>query len=64
MKRKVLIPLDGSDFSLQIVRIVLDFFDPHDISLILLRVAQPPRTSSASRRRMVWKVNRIFMESI
>ena len=42
MKRKVLIPLDGSDFSLQIVRIVLDFFDPHDISLILLRVAPPP----------------------
>ncbi len=42
MKRKVLIPLDGSDFSLQIMRIVLDFFDPRDISLILLRVAQPP----------------------
>jgi len=42
MKRKVLIPLDGSDFSLQIVRIVLDFFDPHDIALVLLRVAPPP----------------------
>lgn len=42
MKRKVLIPLDGSDFSLQIVRTVLDFFDPHDVSLVLLRVAPPP----------------------
>ena len=42
MKRKILIPLDGSDFSLQIVRIVLDFFDPRDVSLVLLRVASPP----------------------
>jgi len=42
MKRKILIPLDGSDFSLQIIRVVLDFFDPRDVSLILLRVAQPP----------------------
>ncbi|MCS6828189.1 MAG: universal stress protein, partial [Caldilinea sp.] len=51
MKRKILIPLDGSDFSLQIIRVVLDFFDPRDVSLILLRVAQPPsfplETSSA-----------------
>lgn len=42
MKRKILVPLDGSDFSLQIVRVVLDFFDPRDVSLILLRVAPPP----------------------
>ncbi len=42
MKRKILIPLDGSDFSLQIIRVVLDFFDPRDVSLVLLRVAQPP----------------------
>jgi len=42
MKRKILIPLDGSDFSLQIVRVVLDFFDPRDVSLVLLRVAPPP----------------------
>lgn len=45
MKRKILIPLDGSDFSLQIIRVVLDFFDPRDVSLILLRVAQPPSLS-------------------
>lgn len=55
MKRKVLIPLDGSDFSLQIVRIVLDFFNPHDVSLILLRVAPPPNLplEIASSRDMI-----------
>lgn len=56
MKRKVLIPLDGSDFSLQIVRIVLDFLDPHDVALILLRVAPPPNLPleiSSSRDVMI-----------
>lgn len=56
MKRKVLIPLDGSDFSLQIVHIVLDFFDPHDVALILLRVAPPPNLPmeiSTSRDMMI-----------
>ncbi len=42
IKRKVLIPLDGSDFSRQIMRVVLDFFDPRDVALVLLRVAPPP----------------------
>ena len=42
IKRKVLIPLDGSDFSRQIMRVVLDFFDPRDVSLVLLRVVPPP----------------------
>jgi nucleotide-binding universal stress UspA family protein len=41
-KRKVLIPLDGSEFSRQIVRTVVEFFDPRDVSLVLFRVAQPP----------------------
>ena len=36
-KRKVLIPLDGSDFSRQIVRIVRNFFEPDDVELILFR---------------------------
>lgn len=55
MKRKVLIPLDGSDFSLQIVHVVLDFFDPRDVSLILLRVAPPPSLplEVASTRNML-----------
>ena len=39
MKRTLLIPLDGSDFSLQIVRVVVDFFDPRDMTLLLLRIA-------------------------
>jgi nucleotide-binding universal stress UspA family protein len=41
-KRKVLIPLDGSEFSRQIVRVVQNFFDARDVSLVLFRVAQPP----------------------
>ena len=41
-KRKVLIPLDGSDFSRQILHVVQDFFDPRDVSLILMRVTVPP----------------------
>ncbi len=41
-KRKVLIPLDGSEFSRQIVRVVRTFFDPKDVHLILFRAAFPP----------------------
>jgi nucleotide-binding universal stress UspA family protein len=41
-KRKVLIPLDGSRFSQQIVRVVQDYFDARDVSIVLFRVAQPP----------------------
>jgi hypothetical protein len=45
VKRKLLIPLDGSDFSLQIVRVVVDFFDPRDMALLLLRIAPPLKMS-------------------
>lgn len=38
-KHKILIPLDGSKFSQQILAQVLDFFNPADHELILLRVA-------------------------
>ncbi len=41
-KRKVLIPLDGSPFSRQIVGVVQNFFDAREVSLVLFRVAQPP----------------------
>ncbi len=41
-KRKVLIPLDGSEFSRRILQVVQDFFDPKDVSLSLFRVAPPP----------------------
>ncbi len=47
-KRKVLIPLDGSDFSRQIVRIVRNFFEPDDVELILFRAAFPPVLPSES----------------
>lgn len=41
-KRNVLIPLDGSEFSRQIVRVVRSFFEPNDVRLILFRAAHPP----------------------
>lgn len=41
-QRKVLIPLDGSEFSRQIVRVVRTFFEPTDVRLVLFRVAYPP----------------------
>lgn len=39
---KVLVPLDGSEFSRQILPHIRNFLDPDDNELILLRVAQPP----------------------
>lgn len=44
-KRKVLVPLDGSEFSRKIVRVVRSFFDPKDVHLILFRAAYPPTVS-------------------
>ena len=41
-KRKVLVPLDGSEFSRQIVRVVQEYFDSRDVSIVLFRVVQPP----------------------
>lgn len=41
-KRKVLVPMDGSEFSRQIVRVVRSFFDPKDVRLVLFRAANPP----------------------
>lgn len=41
-KQKVLIPLDGSEFSRQIMRVVKSFFAPEDVKLILFRAVYPP----------------------
>lgn len=40
-KRKVLIPLDGSEFSRQILSVVHEYLRPENISLILLHVTTP-----------------------
>lgn len=40
--RTVLIPLDGSEFSRQIVRVVRSFISPADVRLVLFRAALPP----------------------
>ena len=45
-KRKVLIPLDGSEFSRQIVRVVRTFFEPQDVALVLFRAAYPPTVAT------------------
>ncbi len=45
-KRKVLIPLDGSAFSRQIVQVVRTFFDPDDVDILLFRAAYPPSIAS------------------
>ncbi len=42
MSNKVLIPLDGSDFSRQILPHVRNFLDPAENELILLRIGHPP----------------------
>lgn len=42
MNHKVLIPLDGSDFSAQILPYVQRFHPPADNELVLVRVAAPP----------------------
>jgi nucleotide-binding universal stress UspA family protein len=39
--RKVLIPLDGSEFSRKILRVVRSFFEPGDVELILFRAGNP-----------------------
>lgn len=48
-KRKVLIPLDGSDFSRQILTVIGDYFRPEDVDLVLMRVATPTLISADSR---------------
>jgi nucleotide-binding universal stress UspA family protein len=41
-KRRVLIPLDGSEFSERIIAEVLRFIHPNDNELVLLRIAHAP----------------------
>jgi nucleotide-binding universal stress UspA family protein len=42
-KRKILIPLDGSEFSLKILPYIAQFFSPQMVSLVLIRVAAHPQ---------------------
>jgi nucleotide-binding universal stress UspA family protein len=41
-RRTILVPLDGSDFSRQIIPAITDLLDPQANTLILLRVAELP----------------------
>lgn len=40
---RILIPVDGSSFSLEVLRYVTRFLKPEQTKLILLHVAEPPR---------------------
>lgn len=48
-KRRVLIPLDGSIFSSQILHVVRDYFRPEDVDLVLIRVSTPLLLTAESR---------------
>jgi nucleotide-binding universal stress UspA family protein len=41
-RRKILVPLDGSEFSLRILQVIRTQFEPEEAHLILFRVADPP----------------------
>lgn len=43
VKRRVLIPLDGSDFSRQIIPHVIDHLGPEAYELVLMRVGEPQK---------------------
>lgn len=51
-RQKVLIPLDGSDFSRQILPYVRQVLDPADSELILLRVAESPAGLSGAPAKL------------
>lgn len=53
MKRKILIPLDGSAFSRRILKHVLRYFSPRHHNLVLLRVSDRPRGMTAHPKRVV-----------
>ena len=47
-KRKVLIPLDGSEFSRQILRVVQDYLRPEDVMLFLIQAISPTLITAES----------------
>ncbi len=53
MKKKILVPLDGSDFSRKILPYLRNFFSPEDYDVYLLRVAKPPSGAEISPPRSV-----------
>jgi nucleotide-binding universal stress UspA family protein len=52
IKRRVLIPIDGSAFSLQILNVVKEYLSPDEHQLILLRVESEPHGLVAGPARM------------
>lgn len=53
MKTKILIPTDGSMFSEQIIPCIQRLFEPGDVELVLMRVAEPVYSHSAAQAELV-----------
>lgn len=52
MKTKILIPVDGSNFSEQIIPQILHFFSPEDAELTLMRVGEPVYSATAAQAEL------------
>lgn len=59
-KRRVLIPLDGSEFSRQIMRVVKSFFAPEEVKLILFRAVYPPTLQDEPRPHDVFATHAVM----
>ena len=53
MKKKLLIPLDGSEFSKTILEHVIQLFKPDEAEIFLLRVTEVPKEEHESFTRMM-----------
>ena len=53
MKKRILIPTDGSQFSEQIIAHVQRFFAPNECELIVMRVGEPVFSATAAQAELV-----------
>ena len=53
MKKRILIPTDGSQFSEQIITHVQRFFAPNECELIVMRVGEPVFSATAAQAELV-----------
>lgn len=52
-KTKILVPLDGSEFSQQVLSQIKYWFRPEQVEIVLLNVAEPPRSVSGAYADMI-----------
>lgn len=63
-KQKVLVPLDGSEFSRQILPYVRRLFNPQENALFLLRVAQPQQHAMGVLPKTFATVSSVMSQAI